>query len=208
MSAEKTVHDWLLANKPDDASHEMASCKFCKEPDQEKEEVAEGDKIFTQEQHEQLLASAIEKARKEATASVDAEVLKLNERVMAFEKEADEKDAKIKDLESEINARDEKARLDALASERAKLVQAEVNFSDEQIEARKAQWAALSEGDFKAYLDDIREVAKVNGGKKEEKKDDGKASFDGTRSTAGENKEEVDVIKDFFGVVPALVGKI
>lgn len=207
MSTEQVIHDWLLANKPDAASHEADSCKFCLEPDQEKEEVAEGDKIFTQEQHEQLLASAIEKARKDATTAADAEAVKLNERVMAFEKEADEKDTKIAELEAEILSRDEKIRLDALASERAKLVQAEVNFSDEQIEARKAQWAALSDGDFKAYLDDIREVAKANGGKKEEKKDDNKSTFDGTRQTAGD-KEEVDVIKDFFAVAPALAGRI
>lgn len=207
MSTEQVIHDWLLANKPDAASHEKDSCKFCLEPDQEKEEVAEGDKIFTQEQHEQLLASAIEKARKDATTAADAEAVKLNERVMAFEKEADEKDARIAELEAEIQSRDEKIRLDALASERAKLVQAEVNFSDEQIEARKAQWAALSDGDFKAYLDDIREVAKANGGKKEPKKDETKPIFDGTRQTAGD-KEEVDVIKDFFAVAPALAGRI
>lgn len=203
MDRDQVVHDWLLANKPAQANHDLETCKFCKNTDQEKEQVAEGDKIFTQEQHEALLATAIEKAKVEAIATADAELLRLNERVSAYEQEAGEKDSKITELEAQIAAREEEDRLSALAQERVALVKAEANFSDEQIEARKAQWAKMSESDFKTYLEDIGTVAKAS--KVETRKPDG---FDGTRQTAGENNSEVDVIKDFFRVAPLLAGKI
>lgn len=204
MDREKVIHDWMLEKKPAAASHDTQSCQFCNTTDQEKDKVAEGDKIFTQEQHEALLATAIEKAKAEAVSVADAELLKLNASVAAFEQTESEKDAKIADLEAKLAARDEEDRLNALAAERVALVKAEANFNDEQIEARKVTWAKMSEDDFKAYLEDIGVVAKAS---KQESKEAGD-SFDGTRQTAGENNSEVDVIKDFFKVAPALAGKI
>lgn len=193
MSANKTIHDWLLANKPDEADHDVDTCPFCTEKASEQEEEVSAETIFTQEQHEQLLTSAVDKAVASATSDADAEILRLNERLEAAEKELAERDEKIEDLESKIQAREEQDRLEALAAERVELVQAVASFSDEQIDARKMKWAKMSEEDFTSYLEDIREVAKAP--TTEEKVPE--TEFDGTRETAGDGSEK-SAINAFF----------
>ena len=160
MDADKLIHDWLLEHRPEGASHEEDDCPFCTQrPSGMEEAVTDEQKIFTQEVHEQLLASAVEKALNEAQTASDAEILRLNERVEASEKELADRDAKIEELSSTIAERDEHDRLEALADERVELVRAAANFSAEQIEQRRLHWAKMTEEDFGAYLDDIRAVA-------------------------------------------------
>ena len=192
----KELHDSLLASKPDGASHDPLSCPHCTEvaSEQEEEEVADEQKIFTQEQHEQLLASAVEKATVEATASADGEVLRLNERLEAAEKELADRDAKIEEFTSTIAEREEQDRLEALAEERVKLVQAAANFSDEQIQERRVHWAKMDEETFTGYLTDI----KVASAAPKETVELPETEFEGTRETAGKEGTEGSVIKQFF----------
>ncbi len=195
MNTEKLIHDWLLEHRPEGASHEEASCAHCTGTSEQEEGVTDEQKaIYTQEQHEQLLASAVEKALSEAQSATDAEILRLNERLEAAEGELAERTEKVEELSSIISEREEQDRLEALADERVELVQAAANFSDEQIEARKLAWAKMSEEDFNSYLEDIRAVAKTP---KDEKKVP-ETEFDGTRETAGDQGTELGAVKAFF----------
>ncbi len=197
MNDEQAVHDLLLANKPDGAEHDPLSCAFCTSKASKEEEDEVTDAVFTAEQHEQLLASAIEEARQEAVATADAEILTLNEQLEAAKAQLTEKDTTITELETNISDRDETVRLEELAGERVAAVKAVANFTDEQIDERKASWAKMSEEDFAAYLEDIQVVAKAA----VEKKTDGppKTKFDGTRATAGEDGTETKALQEFFG---------
>lgn len=175
-------HDLLMELRPDDAQHDEAVCMFCITKASEEEKVAEKkEAIFTQEQHEQLLATAVEKASIEAKAGVDAEVLSLNEKLKAVTKAAEESAETITKLEKATADRDEAERLAVLEGERVVAVKAVAKFSDEQIEKRKESWSKMDDDDFEAYLEDIKAIAAV-------KPDDDpskKPTFDITRTTAG-----------------------
>ena len=191
----RILHDALLEIKPEGVVHDEF-CPFCTEAASEQEEDVTDQAIFNEEQHEQLLASAVEKALEEASASTDKEILRLNEQLEEAEKALAEKDVEIADLKSVITAREESDRLEALASERVELVQAVANFSDEQIDARKASWAKMDEESFNDYLKDIEvAVAAVTKPKGEGAPE---SSFDGTRVTAGEEGTEMGAVKSFL----------
>jgi hypothetical protein len=192
---DQQKHDFLLEVRPDGASHDNAVCMYCTSKASEEENVADDPvAIFTQEQHDVLLATAVEKAVVEASTSADAEVLSLNEQLEAASTAADESARTIAELETAAADRVEAERLAVLAGERVEAVAAVVEFSDEQIETRKEAWTSMSEEDFDAYLDDLRAVAKAAPAAEEIPK----SSFDGTRATAGEEGTEVFVINDFF----------
>lgn len=195
---EQVLHDWLLGHKPEGAEeHNPVTCAYCTEKASHQEETVSTEKqMISQEQHEALLASAVEKATATAQAELDAEILRLNEKLEEATTALTERDAEIETLKSEISTRDEAARLEALAAERVELVQAAAHFSKEQIDARRSVWANMSEGDFTAYLEDITAVAKSSGDDK--KIPDSK--FDGTRATAGEEGVETSAIKALFGL--------
>ncbi len=201
MNDEQAVHDLLLANKPDGAEHDPLSCAFCTNKASEEEEDDVTDAVFTTEQHEALLASAIEEASKAAVATADAEILTLNEQLDAAKAQLEEQTTKVTELETTISDRAEVVRLEELAGERVAAVKAVANFTDEQIDDRKASWAKMSEEDFEAYLADIQVVAKAA----VEKKTDvpPKTKFDGTRATAGEAGTETGALQEFFGTALA-----
>ncbi len=198
-ASEQALHDLLLEKKPDGAEHDPLSCAFCIEAASVKEEenVAE-QAIFTEEQHQALLASAIEEASKAAVATADAEILTLNEQLDTAKASLVEQEALVTELETKVSDRDESDRLNKLAGERVAAVKAVANFTDEQIEERQESWAKMSEEDFEAYLADIQVVAKAA---VEAKATDGKpkTKFDGTRATAGEAGTETSALGEFFG---------
>lgn len=196
MDDDQRIHDLLLANKPDGAEHDPLACTFCTKQASEEEEDDVTDAVFTKEQHEQLLVSAIEEASKDAVATADAEILTLNEQLEAANAALTEKDTQIVDLETNISDRDEKVRLDALAGERVAAVKAVANFTDEQIEERKESWAKMDDEAFAAYLEDIQTVAKAAAEKKSDQLP--KTKFDGTRQTAGEDGTETSAVSAFF----------
>lgn len=189
MNTNRVVHDWLLEHKPEAANHDATNCSFCVEKASTEENKVAEDKIFTQEQHEQLLAAAVESAISEATSKMDAEVLRLNEKVEELEMATEGKDQTIDELKASIEERDEKARLAELAAERRELVRAKANFTDEQLDARAESWAKMEEDEFNAYLEDIEAVAKAS------KSDTTPPSiFESTRETASEG-DELAVLK-------------
>lgn len=193
---DQQKHDLLMEMRPEGAVHDDAVCMFCTNKASEEENVAENDQaIFTQEQHERLLASAVENATSEARATADAEVLSLNEQLEAAKTAAEEAAVTIASLEKDAEDRDEAERLAVLEGERVEAVGAVVEFSDEQIETRKEAWTSMSEDDFSAYLDDLRAVAKAAPAAEKKIPD---SSFDGTRATAGDDGTESYVIGDFF----------
>jgi hypothetical protein len=189
------IHEFLLANQPEDADHNQAECAMCLQKASTQEESVSTDNMLTQEQHEQLLASAVEKATTAAAATVDAEVLSLNEQLDEAKSALAAKDEEIETLKSSIDERAEEDRLEALAAERVAQVKEVASFSDEQVESRRAAWAKMDEDDFVAYVEDIKAVAAVKSDD-----DDGapKTGLDGTRETAGDKGNEQSVISDFL----------
>jgi len=196
-------HDLLMEMRPDDASHDKATCMYCTVKASEEENVAETKdlKIFTQEQHEQLLASAVEKASNEARATADAEVLSLNEQLEVATEAAKETAATITDLETKINDVAEAARLTALEGERVAAVKAVVKFSDEQIEKRKESWSKMDDDAFTAYIEDIKETAAIATASADDDDDSDSPDtvFDQTRATAdADDKDGGSVLRGFF----------
>lgn len=194
MTAQE-IHDQLMAQKPEGASHDQESCTFCNQQENPSKEDKLAEAIFTQEQHEQLLAAAVEKAQQSATTDADAEILALNEKLQAAENDLKSRDEEITQLKGEISSRDEKDRLDKLAGERVEKVKEVANFSEEQLDARKEKWAKMEDEDFEALLEDYKAVSvpvEQSGEKKREK-----SSFNATRETAGEGGEG-DALAGFF----------
>ena len=199
---DQQKHDLLMEMRPDDASHDSANCMLCTVKASKEENVAgESEAIFTQEQHEQLLASAVENATAEARASADADVLSLNEQLADLAKANEALTEEVETLKQGIADRDETDRLAELADDRVTEVKAVASFNDEQIEKRKESWAKMSEEDFASYLEDIQ-LATASEAKPEGEKAP-KSNFDGTRATAGDDGTEGSVVADFFGVTSA-----
>jgi hypothetical protein len=173
---------------------------YCTVKASEEGTVAEDHAIFTQEQHEQLLATAVEKASAEATATADAEVLSLNERLEAATTKLDEAAVTVSDLETQITDRDEADRLSSLEGERVDAVQAVVTFSDEQVEKRKESWSKMDDEAFADYLEDIKEAATASTSDDDDDDDDDapKTNFDGTRTTAGADDNDESALVGFF----------
>ena len=184
MDKNRVVHDWLLEHKPEAANHDSGNCSFCVEKASTEEKSVAEDKIFTQEQHDQLLDAAVEKAVAEATSKMDAEVLRLNEQVEALTADVTDKDEKITEMETAIAERDEATRLAEVGASRVELVKAKANFTDEQLEARKESWAKMEEDEFNSYLEDIEAVAKAS-----KQTSVPESIFEGTRETASEGSE-------------------
>lgn len=185
----KELHDLLLENKPEDASHDSGTCQHCDPQGQPSQEANVTEAIFTKEQHEQLLSAAVEEARQKATADVDAEVLSLNERLTKAEADLAAKETEIGDLRSQIEAAAEEVKLQALADTRSKEVASVTTFNQDQLEARKARWAGMSEEDFNATLDDYKAIAEKPSIARE-------SAFDQTRPAT--ESTEVESLAGFF----------
>lgn len=196
--SETMIHDLLLEMKPESASHDEDKCPICSIQARASQEEDVAEPIFSEEQHQQLVASAVEKATEEIRSEHDAELLRLNEQLKQAEESATAKDEKISELEAQISEREEQERLEQLANERADQVKAVATFSEEQIEARKMSWAKKDEEEFEALLKDYEEIAKASAQPGEEKEETPpKSNFNGTRETAGEEGEGT-VLASFF----------
>lgn len=197
----KDIHDRLLAEKPEGAVHDEAECAYCTTEESTPQEEKVSEAIFTQEQHEQLLASAIEKATAEATNSSDAELLTVNQELESVKADLAARDERITELEQEIAARDEKERLASLETERVEQVKAVASFTDEQIEARKEKWAAMEDEAFASLLEDFKAVSKPASTSEKARET---SNFNGTRETTGDD-EPTTILESFFktGLVAA-----
>lgn len=193
---EQIMHDWLLQRKPEGASHDPSTCAMCTEK-ASKEEKNVSDSTLTQEQHKSLLESAVSDAVAAAKAEVDAEILRLNELLEEAKTSLAAKEEEIATLKTSIEERDEAERLEALANERVQKVAEVASFSDEQVKARREDWAEMSEEAFEKYLGDLEAVAKAAVETKDTDELPG-TDFDGTRETAGEDDTDTNVVKTFF----------
>lgn len=195
----RTLHDALLEIQPEGVVHDPL-CPLCAETASEhKEEDVTDQAIFTEEQHEQLLTSAVEKALETASAATDKEILRLNDQLEEAAKALEEKDTEVENLKSAIADREESDRLEALAAERVEAVQAVANFSDEQIDARKESWSKMDDEAFEAYLGDIKDAIAAAAEAEEDGDDDEPdTNFDGTRATAGKEGTELGAVSAFL----------
>ncbi len=197
MNMSKELHDQLLANKPATAVHEAAGCIYCTEQASHQEEKVE-DKIFSQEQLDTLIASAVESANAKFVTENEETLLTLRTEL------EDSQAATVKALE-EVKAgkdliaeRDETARLKTLGEDRVKKVKEVASFTDEELEARRERYAKMSDEEFDLQLADYKaiiEAASASGTGDAKKL---KTSFSGNRETAGEEGEEKSVLAKFF----------
>ena len=74
-----------------------------------------------------------------------------------------------------------------------------VNFSDEQIEARKESWSKKTDEEFQALVEDYKAAAEAASAKSDDGEDEDipKSKFDGTRTTAGDDTGP-ESVKTFF----------
>lgn len=195
------LHDLLRADLPDGASC-MDDCPFCaKSPEvaSRRKEEKVSDKVYDQEAVDALLASARSKASEEALVDADKQVAALEATIAEKDEALTTANAKVEELEGKIEADAEKARLDALADERALQVAEATEFSEDYLAERKAAWADLDEEAFAKTLADfeaITETAKASGGKKPPKT----TRIDPTRETAGDQGTDVNRLREFLSV--------
>jgi hypothetical protein len=189
----------LLEIQPEGVVHDPL-CPLCAETasEQKEEEDVTDQAIFTEEQHQQLLTSAVEKALEEASAATDKEILRLNDQLEEAAKALEEKDVEVESLKSVIADREESDRLEALAAERVEAVKAVANFSDEQIDARKESWSKMDDEAFEAYLVDIKDAIAAAVVTDEGDDQEPDTNFDGTRATAGKEGTEMGAVKAFL----------
>lgn len=178
----RAQHDLLLAFKPEGATHDSASCQFC--PDAAAAEHQEETTLTEQEiQAMQAdLASAnaeLERMRSEAAAgeneariqaAVDAAVAPLREeldaavaQVTTLTADLNAKTAELDELvtanEAEVQAREAAEAAAAVLETRVTAIREVAKFSDEQVEARKAEWAAMDETAFTTMVETLRSTA-------------------------------------------------
>lgn len=205
MSTGKDLHDFLLKRQPPGVTHE--ECVFCAETasDKEGEHVTEEKAVLSQEQHESLLTSAVTAAVAEVRSEVEAEVLRLTTELDETKAALAEAETKVQELEDASAERERKAAEAELAEARAEQVSEIAAFTEEQLEARKESWGAMTEEEFASTLDSYREIveaakAAVNdGGSGEGGTPAPKTKFDGTRASAAASGSSVDVVRKFFG---------
>lgn len=196
----KQIHDLLLQKMPTSASHESGTCPFCANVEAaSEEEKVSAEKIYSQEQLDSVLKAAVDVAVADAKKEADAELLQANSELEALKASVATHEARIKDFESEIEQREEQERIEALATDRVKEIRVVASFTDEQVDARKERWAKMTEDDFKALIEDYREIASGRASNEGTKKS---SLFDGTRQTAGENNTELGAVRQLLGLAP------
>lgn len=191
----KELHDRLMAEKPDGAVHEEASCPICAmETFDITEQGAHGSATgpqggsmttFTQEQMDAAVAEAtaasealakrvaeleaaqqeteVGKAVAEATAPLSTEIAdlqsKLDEAVLARQA-AEEAKTNLENWWAEqITAHQEAEAAAARKDERVAKVKEAASFPDEYLEANADRFAAMSDEDFEARLEEWRTIA-------------------------------------------------
>lgn len=219
VNALRALHDRLLAEKPDDADHDETTCPLCGE-----EEPPEGGHVetFTPEQ----LQAAVDKAVAEATAPLQTKIVELE---ASKEKEATSQqitdfETKIADLETKLDAavldatqaKEEKETLqkswddEKAAEEEAKTVAARKDerlakvkevacFPDEYVEQNADRFAAMSDEDWNARLDEWATLAKKDPSDKD--KIPSKTALTAARQETGGDSSSLGLLKEFRRVL-------
>ncbi len=170
--------------------------------------MAEKDPVLNQEQHEALVASAVEAAVTETQTEVEAEVLRLTTELDEANTALAGSQEKVSELETANVEREQLADEAELADTRAKLVSEIAAFTDEQLEVRKESWGKLTEEEFDSQLASYQEIvdaakANVNGG------GNGaggapapKTKLEMARASDGDTGDSIAVVRQFFGGTP------
>jgi hypothetical protein len=188
----KEIHDQLLAEKPEDAQHDEATCLWCKGEfssavDTEIQGGSESVKTYTEDEYNSVLVkvsaletklSELEGAQQESVveakigeikAQTEAQVAelqtKLDTAVLEAEAAKSEKDKVLEylaDVKTEADKAEETARL---REERVATVKEQTSFPDSRIEERADAWASMDEAAFEAALEDWKAIAPKTNGK-------------------------------------------
>lgn len=166
----KRLHDSLLAEKPEDASHDSSACAFCRD------EGGPSVKTFTEEEAQALVASAVASATAELKTKVSelegaATSSEIDAKVTAAKAEAEAKAAELQTaldakeiervaekeradaLEAANVAAEKKAEADARKKDRMAKAKEAAGFSDEWLETNGDRLAAKTDEEFAADLE-------------------------------------------------------
>lgn len=173
----KEQHDELLKNKPEDVSHDEASCLFCNSAQEG------GDmKTYTEDEFNAAVREAVapfkaeldqlrtELAQDEIEAKIATAVAEAEEKVGQLQAELDKAELRASDaekeksdliafLESEARAVAEAAELETKKSARREAIKEVASFSDEYVDANIDRWVSMDEELFTAMLEDWKSVS-------------------------------------------------
>lgn len=188
LRSAKEVHDALLAEKPEDADHDITQCALCAMTDADPDETGDtgGTMTYTEEElraacdaavttataplaakvqelEDERASSASQQERDEALAAFEAEKselqARLDEAVLQAQTEKERADGIVSWLEEEGEKAEQAALVAARKDERLTAVREAANFPDEYLESNAERWAAMSDEDFEARLGEYRVIA-------------------------------------------------
>lgn len=167
----KRIHDELLGVKPDGVEH-PADCIICLDESPETtnhrqtaEESGMEHATLTQDQHEALLTSAVQREVAEALKEREDELAELRTRIDTLEAEkaslAQERDDARQKFEDRERQLEEEAALAEVAETReAEVREIASHLGDDYFtEARVARWATYDDGQYEDLLDSMTEGA-------------------------------------------------
>lgn len=186
----RALHDELLAEMPEGASHDRESCQWCLDP--EMAEVTGGDMseqtTFTKDELDAAVSQAVDAATKslkdevadlrtdQEKAAVEARIAEvrseLEAKVEAAEAAKTEAEARataadeareavVSYLEGEKAAADAAAELATKAEERKAVVKEIATFTDEELDEKATAWAEMADEVFASYVEDLKSVAEA-----------------------------------------------
>lgn len=192
----KTLHDRLLEERPDDATHVASDCPFCVDA----AEIASANltggsvadtKTYTEEEHAALLAQVADLTAKiaelttaTATSQTDAAVAaakaeleaqisdlqaKLDTAVLEAQAAKEDRDATVSYLEGEAAAVEAAAAIAARKDERMAKVKEVASFPDEYLTENADRFAAMSDEEFEKALEDWKVIAPKKAGSTDDK---------------------------------------
>lgn len=183
----KTLHDKLLAEMPEGATHVESECRFCSPgqiTDTHMEETMS--KTYSDEEVQALVTAGVAEATKEL--SKELEDLKATQTVSEWEAKIaltkEEHDAAVAELQAQLDKavleaeaskkanedltaylegereREEReAAVEARKEERVKAVADAASFPEEYVTANTERWAAMDDESFESLLADYRSMA-------------------------------------------------
>lgn len=193
VATSQEMHDKLLAEMPEDASHEEAECPFCNDVNS----YGGGDtmtKTYTEDDLTKAVTAAVAPVKEASEAKVaeleseleDLRAAKADEETASeidglkaeldkAELRANEAEARIEEITSYLTEQAEleeiASYLDAVKAERIETING-FNFDAERVEANLDRWVAMSDDDFAALVDDYTAIVEAS-----------KASIESTEET-------------------------
>jgi len=165
--------------------------------------MADDKKLYDQEQVDSLVVSAVDKTVGEVTAELDKELVSVRAELAQAQELLTETKSELEKLHADIAEKDEATRLVLLGDERAESVSEVATFTDDELEDRKARWAAMSAEDFEVTLEDFRTIAKAASktSEKEEKKVTKKTTEVALERDTASDDEDSEPVASFLGTL-------